>query len=334
MSKAFNLSVGVQYWPEIDFMTQEFYQLDPSIRIFRSEPTIDEDGALRIDFQDSVSGNVNLQVYLEDNGGTERGGLNRSATHNFSLFLAPAYLQVRVDSARNDSAFTVIRDEIADLFGVDSAMIMCMSAPPAGSLFLVLGTVPTIVSLANRYNSSVLPAPILNGTGSIVDAKPFVRNFDSAPSFSMPPEVLLLGFAYNNFTLPGFISGVVSPQNCPLSETGVEVVAFDLTPLRFREGEGYDWVGYPGAGAQGPLATPPSISNANCSPACNGTASADLIVSKTPGWVGEVEFAVQMRGASASSTFVLKLALGLASPVLTLLENQDGPSGCGSTTSR
>jgi len=57
--------------------------------LFSEEPTVNSQGTLRYQLAPNMNGSATVSIFLQDNGGTENGGIDRSETETFKIIVLP-----------------------------------------------------------------------------------------------------------------------------------------------------------------------------------------------------------------------------------------------------
>ena len=223
-----NISAGP---PDESAQTLTFFVSANSPAAFAAQPTISLDGTLRYAPKLTASGLTTISVRLQDNGGTERGGVDSSAVQTFTIRInASNHAPVAHDQSLSVGANTPLPVTLsASDADYNALTFRIVTAPAHGALS---GTVPNLTYTPNANysgadsftfvaNDGALDSNVATVTLQVLapPAPPVASPQNLSTNEDMPLAITLSGSATNSI-----FRIVAQPQNGTLSGTAPNLI--------------------------------------------------------------------------------------------------------------
>jgi hypothetical protein len=275
--------------------------------LFEVQPSVDLSGKLSLKLKKGVVGNTSVTVTFKDDGGMDRGGVNK-LTRVFWLTVARSYAVITLNvSGRADvmpnttERMQRFRSLMGAALSVDMELVLPEENAGADSCYQF--SVPTQTTrdslnlirpntIAGLISALIRQLPGIRIT-TCENATAYLRNYPNVPRFNMTRSVQVLEFAHpasNPVTKADFMLDILAPQHTPLDSQGNEKLTFLIEPVRHRPYEGSDWVN----GGDGGLLSITPFFSVLCKPLC---VKANLTFAAMDFMNGEVEYSVTLQGS-------------------------------------
>ncbi len=296
------------------------YILEPGFeatKLFEDTPELMSNGTLLISLLPGVAGMAKVHVYVEDNGGTENGGFNRSQVEVFTVYVIRTYTNFTLKAQEltvTDATLLALRTAIAKILNVDISLVILTTTTPvtrrrSRMLLSTSSTTVTVTVLSPFASASLLQSQNFftqaqldslaavagANTGSITQEGVIVSKLSvETPRFEVSNSTVTFNeFEYSDdnssLVIQSFLYDIVAAPNVPFTPQGRETVYFVITPLMYKPFWGApDWE--TNTSDLAILSYGPIIAS-ECEPYCS---NASLTLRGTPYQNGEILFDILM----------------------------------------
>ena len=117
---------------------------------FAMPPAIDSSGTLKFTLTSDATGTADVQVFLRDNGGTDRGGVDTSDPQTFRIHVIPSDLLVTTAVDEDDGGLGLgqgdsLRETIAAANAFPDHNTIAFALPAGSTISLSAGPLPVLV---------------------------------------------------------------------------------------------------------------------------------------------------------------------------------------------